>query len=207
MAATLKLTASSPPQSFTEPLTLAEVKKFLNLPDQRSPIDTAEDAELTAMIASAREVAELHQHRDLVVKQWDLTLDYFPCDQIALRPSLVSVDLVQYTDSTGTVTALTPTTEYISDTSKDPGLVMPPYGESWPSFTPWPSSAVLIRFTAGLSNTDPFWSDAGQRVLIGMRMLISAWFNGRLPYEPGLNMLEYPWTITQCLSAGSVPMV
>jgi hypothetical protein len=56
-------TGSSPPQSFNEILTLAEVKSYLRLPD-RSPADQAEDDELTSPIVAAREQAEIMQGRD-----------------------------------------------------------------------------------------------------------------------------------------------
>lgn len=202
----LALTVTSPVQSFDEPLSLAEVKAFLGLPE-RSPADSEEDAMLEGFIAGAREVAEILQNRDLVEKQYDLALDYFPC-QIELRTPLVSVDLVQYTDSDGDETALVEDTDYIVDLAR--GLVMPPYSESWPSVTLWPSSGVLLRYTSGLSSTDAFWADAGARVKIGMKHLISAWFNGRLPFEntPGAQQsVELPYTVTALLSMGAVPRV
>ena len=35
---------------------------------------------------------------------------------------------------------------------KSPGLVAPPYNSMWKVFTPWPSSAILIRYTSGFAN-------------------------------------------------------
>lgn len=200
----LELTVSSPVQTFTEPLTLAQVKTFLNLPD-RSPTDAAEDALLEAYITAARETAELFQNRDLVRKQWDMRLDAFWTDEIQLRSPLVSVDLVKYKDSDGIETTLTETTDYIYDTGKHPGIVMPPYGDSWPAFTVWPSSAVTIRFTSGYSATDAFWSDAGARLEVGMKLLISQWFNGRIPFEPSMQVSEYPFAVTALFSHGALP--
>jgi len=199
----LALTVTSPVQSFIEVLTLGEAKAFLNLPD-RSPSDAAEDAMIDSFIAGAREQAEILQGgRDLVQKQYDLSLDYFPLE-IELRRPLVSVDLIQYTNSDGATTVLVANTDYIVDLAR--GLVMPPYGESWPSFTAWPSSAVLVRFTSGLSLTDAFWADAGARVKIGMLHLISHWYTGRLPFEMGvLAAQEYPFTVTHLLTSGAVP--
>lgn len=204
------LTETSPAQSFTEPLTLAEVKAYLNLPE-RSPADSAEDADLELMITAARDIAEGLQGRDLVRKQWDLYHDAFWSHKIRLSAPLVSVDLVQYTDSDGLATALVADTDYIVDTKKQPGLVMPAYGESWPSFTAWPSSAVLIRFTSGYESTDVFWSgDAGTRIKRGMLLLINHWFTGRLPFEPNMqsmNGIEYPFAVTACLSFGALTRV
>jgi uncharacterized phiE125 gp8 family phage protein len=201
---TLNLTASSPPQSFVEPLTLADMKSFLNLPP-RSPVDNSEDAQINAFISGARNQAEIMQGRDLVVKQWDLSLDYFFKYQIELRPSLQSVDLVTYRDRLGNVYPLIQNVDYIVDASKQPGLITPKYNVIWPSFVAWPTSAVLVRFTAGLTSTDPFWSDIGQLVKNGMRLLISAWFNNRLPFELGSGVVdEYPYTVTNCLRAGGL---
>ena len=200
---TIELTVASPPQSFCEPLSLAEVKKHLELPE-RSPADAAEDAMLEGFVIAARDVAELFQNRDLTEKQYDLHLDYFPCE-IELRTPLRSVDLLRYRDSAGDYTTLTEGTDYIVDTAR--GLVMPLYGGSWPSFTAWPSSAVLCRFTSGLAEDHPFWSGPGQRILVGMKELISHWFNGRLPFEPTTAIAEYPLTLRCLLGFGAVPRV
>ena len=200
----IALTVTSPPQSFTEPLTVAEVEHYLSLPSL-SPDDENRTALLESLISAAREVAELHQGRDLVQKQFDLTLESFPAS-IALLPHLVTVDLVQYTDSGGTVTALTENTDYIVDTAKQPGVIMPVYGESWPTFTPWPSSPILVRFTAGLAATDAFWADAGKRIVVGMKMLIKHWYESpeAIP-KPGSTGAEIPFGISVLLGSGAIP--
>lgn len=197
----LKLTDSSPAQTFgDEPLTLGEVAPFLNLPAPNLG-NAGEVAMIESFIAGAREQAEFLQGRDLVVKQYDLSLDCFPCE-IELREPLVVVDLIQYRDSDGVTYDLAENTGYIVDMAR--GLVLPPYGESWPSFTPWPSSAVLVRFRSGLQATDPFWNDSGKRLKIGMLYLISEWYNNRLAFELGASAVqEYPYRITQLLSAGA----
>lgn len=201
--ANLAITVTSPPQTFREPLTVAEVEHFLHLP-ALSPEDADRTALLESLIIAAREVAENYQGRDLVEKQWDLTLSGFPA-VVELRPHLQTVDLVQYTDSGGTAHTLTETTDYIVDTAKQPGVIMPPYGESWPSFTAWPTSPVLVRFTSGLSSADIFWSDAGQRVLIGMKKLIELWFNESEILPPGSSGASIPFGIQMLLSTGGVP--
>ena len=166
----LTLTVTSPVQTFTELLTAAEVKEWLKISDP-SPADSVFDDELTLMIQAAREKCEQYQGRDLVSKQWDLTLDYFRATQIELREPLVSVDLVQYKDSGGTTTALTANTGYIVDTPRS--LIQPPYGESWPSFTAWPSSGVTIRFTSGAAPAHV------QLLKIAMLHAIEYWFSGK----------------------------
>lgn len=204
MLGTLSLTVSSPAQSIVEPITLAEAKAYLGVPE-RSPADYYENELIETLISAARDIAETHQKRDLAVKQYDLALDGFPVREIELRPHLVSVDLVRYRNSDGAYTTLVTDTDYIADTAKQPGLVMPAYGKSWPSFTRYPSSAVLIRFTAGVGPADPWWDDCGKRVKAGMLMLISMWFSNRLPFGDQNAEVEYPYAVTACLSYGGVP--
>jgi uncharacterized phiE125 gp8 family phage protein len=202
--ASLRLTETSPAQTFIEPLTLDLVKDYLKIPP-RSPADSFEDDELTTFISAAREQAEILQNRDLVRKQWDLHHDYWPSYRIEMRDPLRSVDLVQYQDSNGDFTTLNENADYIVDANKGPGVLAPPYNATWPTFTPWPSSSILIRFTSGYSGDDPFWNGAGARIKTGMLMLISAWYNNRLPFEKGADPTqEYPYAVTSCLSYGAL---
>lgn len=176
----IELTVASPPQSFVEPISLAQVRSWLGI-TETEPIDTEQDAMLNGFISAARNVAESEYGRHLVVKQFDLHLDSFSGAGIDLgQYPMQSVDLVQYTNSDGTVTALTATTDYIVDASRH--LILPAYGVSWPSFTPYPSSAVLIRFTSGYPPSHPFWAaDDGQTLIQGMKILIAEWHENRLP--------------------------
>ena len=201
---TLELTVSSPPQRFREPLEVLEVATYLNLPPSTFT-DLEKNAELRAMIIAAREQAEILQGRDLVPKQWDLALDYFPTC-VELRTPLLSVDLVSYRNSDGSLVTLAESTDYMFDTSK--GLLQPAYGKTWPSFTAWPSSAVLVRFTSGYALDSPFWLDAGERIKVGMRMLVSAWFTNKMPFAIGMGLAhEMPFAVTHLLSSGAVPRV
>lgn len=203
----LNLTQQSPVQTFVEPLTNSEMYSYLKIP-ARSPVDPEEDDFITSMISASREQAEILQGKDLVRKQWDLTYDYWMSYRIQLRSPLVSVDLVQTTDSNGDVAVLQegPNANYIVDFTKQPGTISPPYNNgTWPTFTPYPSSAVLIRFTSGYSSLDPFWKDSGARIKIGMKLLISAWYNNRMPFEKGAAATqEYPYAVTSCLSYGAL---
>jgi uncharacterized phiE125 gp8 family phage protein len=199
----INLTETSPPQSFVEPLGLVEMKSYLSLP----PSWPEEDL-ILEMISAARWQAEIAQNRELVRKQYDLSMDYWPSYRIELRTPLVSVDLVRYQKSDGSFVTMAANTDYIVDLAKHPGIIAPTYNTTWPSFTPWPSSAILIRFTSGMASSDPFWSARGALIKKGMRLLISAWFNNRLPFEKGLDaMSEYPYAVTSCLNYGAVPRV
>ena len=197
----LNLTDSSPAQVFVEPITLSEIATYLKI-DDPAPEDSA-TLELRGMIAAARAQAEILQGCDLIRKSWDLTMDYFQW-QIKLRHPLVSVDAVRFTDSSNTQTVVSPAT-YMIDRAKRPGVVMPVYGKQWPSFMGSPSSAVLVQFTSGYLPTDQFWLGPGSLVKNGMKLLISHWYNKRLPFERGVAATnEYPYAVTACLSAGAL---
>lgn len=192
----LKLTVTSPVQTPTEPITLAEAKTFLRLPDF-SPEDAAANSLIEGMIQGAREQAEVLQGKPLVSAQYDLTLDVFDREEIFLSDSLSSVDLVKYRNSAGDWTTLTANTDYITDTTR--GYVMPPYDGSWPSFTAWPSSAVVVRFTVAPPAIPKI-------VKQGMLLLIAAWHENRLPFELGASAVqEYPFAVTSCLSHDALP--
>lgn len=199
----LNLTDASPSQQFVEPMEVADVGKYLSL----SPSQIEDQADmLLALITAARVQAEIKQNRDLVRKQWDLSLDYWPEYRIKLRGPLASVDLVQTKDFTGATAALIENTDYVVDLAKQPGEIRPMFNRTWPSFTPWPTSALLIRFTSGYTPDSAFWSDTGAQVRVGMKYLISGWFNERIPFALGASV-ELPYSIDACLSYGAVPRV
>ncbi len=214
--ATLELTESSPEQSFTELFSRDAVKSFLGL---STVADPALDLEIDGYITGAREQAEIFQGRDLVVKQWDMWRDsWFAAPnplvpdgrqygigngEIILKPSLRTVDLIEYTDYTGITRTAVEGTDFVKDIHRQPGVIMPMYGKTWPVFISAPNSSILIRFTSG-------WTagQVPQLVKQGMQLLISAWFNNKLPFELGPGTIqEYPMTVTHCLSYGAIPRV
>jgi uncharacterized phiE125 gp8 family phage protein len=198
---TLRLTDTDPAQTFVEPVAVTDVKDYLRI----DAGDTGQDAQIGVMISAAREQAEIFQNRDLVRKQWDLHYDYWPAYRIQLRAPCVSVDLVEYTDLTGAVTMMATPADYFVDIAKQPAIVTPPWNRSWPAFTPAPSSAILVRHTSGYTNASPFWAGSGARVKMGMQMLISAWFEHRIPFERGSSSdAEFPFSVTSCLSYGAL---
>lgn len=198
---TLNPTDSSPVQEPVELLDVFnDIVPYLSLP---SAIDGSVIHEIEGYIAGAREQAEILQGRDLVTKQWDLSLDYWPDGPIALRDPLRSVDLIEWRDDTGNYTSLVEDVDYIVDTRKHPGIVFPPAGSSWPSGPLWPSSPILVRFTSG-----PDATRVSRLIKQGMLLLISAWFNNKLPFELGASAVqEYPYAVTSCLSYGALRSV
>jgi uncharacterized phiE125 gp8 family phage protein len=202
---TRRLTDSSPAQSFTEPLSVTEMQDYLKIP-VRSPADTAEIALLRSFISGARAAVEEEQGGlELIARQWDHYFDYWPASSvIPIGNPLQSVELVQYRDSDNVLHTLTENTDYIVDTAKRPGIIAPTYNASLPSFTAWPSSAVMIRYTSGYRTTDAWWSgETGEKNKNAMRWLISEWFNKRL-LDTG-NATDVSWQLRMCLSGGVPP--
>jgi len=209
---TLTLTDASPAQTFAQPLDTDETMKFLGL-----ELDDENRDMVEGFIKGALVQAEICQNRDLMIKQCDLSRDYWPLGPtwrqtwVELRAPLVSVDLVKYQDSNGTWTTLTEGTDYIVDASKQPGIIAPPYNHWWPLYTPWPSSSLLIRFTSGMAPDSQFWTgEHGSNVLIGMKMLVRDWFDNRNPRVLGRGeTLAMPFAgedpITLLLSSGALP--
>jgi len=113
---------------------------------------TADDDNLTDLIKDGREEAERITRRAILTQTWDYYLDEFPDEDFIKIPfgNLQSVTHVKYTDSDGTQTTMTVTTDYIVETNGEQcGRIVLPYGESWPSFTAYSSNPIVIRFVCG----------------------------------------------------------
>ena len=118
--------------------------------------DTTEDAILTTLITAARQRVEAITCRALILQTWDGWLDVFPRRPFIRLPfgQIQSVTSIAYTDSAGTVTTMTVTTDYLVDSSSEPGRIVLPYAVSWPS----PSSLttvnpIAIRWICGYGAT------------------------------------------------------
>jgi hypothetical protein len=182
------LTVTSPVQTFTEPVTADEVFQFCRLPGD---LDGLLLDQLETFITAAREMAEGLQGRDLVVKQYDYRLDFWPYE-ISLGDHVSSVDLLQHTSDAGVTTTMSVTTDYIVDTTR--GLVLPPVNGTWPTTALYPTSAILCRYTV----TPPA---INKHVKTGILHLVKHWLDA-VQFEAG-TVAEYPYTITALLSFGA----
>jgi uncharacterized phiE125 gp8 family phage protein len=112
-----------------------------------------EDDLLNDIITSAREHVEDITRRSLLTQTWDYYLDEWPDgDKIELPFGNLQTDglSVKYTDSDGDQTTMTLTTDYLIETNGEGcGYIVLPYGESWPSFTAYPSNPIVVRYVAG----------------------------------------------------------
>jgi uncharacterized phiE125 gp8 family phage protein len=118
--------------------------------------NVSEDTLLTDLIETARRDVENDTGRKLITQ----TIDYYPKgwpegDRIKLPyGNLQSITSIIYTDSDGTATTLTPTTDYTAELNGNQcGFVVLPYGGSWPSVTLHPSNPICIRYICGYGAT------------------------------------------------------
>lgn len=129
-----------------EPITLIEAKNHLRVDE----ILTEDDMLITSLITVAREWCENFTRRALGAQVLELVLDDFPYkDYIEIpRPPLQSVESIKYKDSDGQE-FLFSSADYAVNTDSEPGIIAKGYWNEWPTFVPYPSGAVRIRYTAG----------------------------------------------------------
>ena len=122
-----------------------------------SEATSVEDDYITELITAAREYAEEVSHKAIGEQKWTLMLDDFPAgDKVILPyPPLISVSSVTYLDSTGASATMSASESsgFIVDTDAEPGKIFLAYGNTWPSFTPYPYNAVRILYTCGYAST------------------------------------------------------
>lgn len=138
----MALIVIDPPTS--EPVTPAEAKAS---PSFRV-VGATDDADITALIKTARETAEAITRRAFITQTLELVLDGFPTGGIELYcPPIQSVTSIKYIDTDGVEQTLS-SDLYDLDSDSEPGMVAPAYGESWPA-TQDQINAVRVRYVAG----------------------------------------------------------
>lgn len=113
-----------------------------------------EDSGIFIYVGAATQLAQRKLDRQLCTATLRMTLDEFPCAtrhnpyaSIRVpRPPLQSVS-VGYVNGNGTTTTMA-STDYIVDTSSEPGRITPRYGDVWPTPRDQPG-AVTVTFVAG----------------------------------------------------------
>ena len=111
-----------------------------------------EDDLLTDLIETARLDVENDSRRQIMTATWDYYLDGWPDGDYIKLPfgNLQSVTSVKYKDSDGDETTMTVTTDYLVETDgAGIGRIVLPYGETWPSFTAYPSNPISVRYVCG----------------------------------------------------------
>ena len=112
------------------------------------------DADLAAKLTEALAWCEEQTGRQFVTATWDLTFHQFP---MGGRPQLLPfghldrVDQIVYVAPDGTSTTINSAaiaTDYVVDTSREPGRIAPVFGNNWPE-TRRQSNAVVYTIQCG----------------------------------------------------------
>ena len=160
----LKLTTA--PTS--EPLTTSEVKSFLRIDN------SDEDAMVSSIISSARQMAEEYTLRAFISQTWDLWFDRWPNGRSNVlwdgtiqghanilstmqrfitipRPPLISVSYLKTYGEDDSATTFS-ASNYIVDSNSTPGRIILKTSQTWP-LSLRAGSAINIQFVAGYGTT------------------------------------------------------
>jgi uncharacterized phiE125 gp8 family phage protein len=165
-------TVITPP--ITEPLSVAEAKA-------QARISTSlDDALISMYIGAAREYLEWRTGMTVHQQTLETVWDYWPvCQRIQLPRAtpLISLTTLSYKDSAGTVTTLA-ASDYALDTDSMPGGILPAYGTTWPSFTPYPVNAIRARYVCGIATASPE-AEANDSIKVAIALIVSALYENR----------------------------
>ena len=161
------------------PVSLQHAKEHMRL-----GLDFTDDDEyLKLLIATATAWVEQYCARKLIQQTWQVFYDKFPGEKFITVPfgQLSSVTHVKYTDSDEDTTTWTDT-EYIVDTDSDPGRIVLEFGESWPSFTKYPSNPIEVQFVCGYGTTR---ADVPEPIRHALKLKIAELYEQREPFIVG----------------------
>ena len=171
---------------------------------QHLRIDVSDDDQyLESLIVAARRVAEDFARRAFMQRSMRLELSEFPLetgarsDHIKLPfPPLQSITSFEYLDTAGTFTTWS-SSNYITDTTAEPGRVYRAYGVSWPSIRPQ-HNAVRITYVCGSATGA---SAVPENYKHAMRMICERFYDDRGDYVvgPGITAVNLPQTAIDLL--------
>ena len=152
-----------------EPVSLVEAKQHLRIDH------THEDALITGLIQTAREVAEKHLNRSLIRQQWRMVRDIWPLGAVRFpRAPLIGVDQVRVADGDGVFSILS-SDLFIINSHAEPGLMVLRTGSHWPP-PGQKIGGVEIDFTAGYGDN---WNAVPAAIRLGLLQLIAHYFEMR----------------------------
>jgi hypothetical protein len=145
---------------------------------------------------------------------------YVAPSEIRLLDPTVSVDSFVYRKPDGSPVTMAANTDYVFDSLKHPAVLVPPFNQTWPDADLWPSSAVQITFTTGQGLGAITWNLATQtwaewvgtwadalgknceeRYRHGIMLLVSQWYEGRIPFEAIRFVAELPFSVTSLFTS------
>ncbi len=170
-----------------EPITLDEAKLHLR-------VDSADDnALITALITTARQLAEKETHRVFITQTWEMYLDYAPVEIDIPKPPLQATGLsIKVIDEAGTETIVSATLYDIDASDNSPGRVRLRSGCAWPSHRGFASFVIEFKAGYGLAATD-----IPEALKQGILQLLSYLYDNRGAEEipKGIKAMFWPFKI------------
>lgn len=124
----------------TEPITLQQAKDHLRV------YTADEDSYISALIVAARQMAEGRLNRTITPRVLHATFDTWGTALRLLKPPVLAVEEIAYTDATGELQVLTG--GYLVHLGSDSPRITLGFGSTWPALQPR-EGAVTVRYRAG----------------------------------------------------------
>jgi uncharacterized phiE125 gp8 family phage protein len=176
----------------TEPVTTTEAKLHCRVDH------STEDAIFTRLIETARQECEAISRRAFVTRTYTAYLDYWPGRVLELPyPPLVSISSIKYYDDAGSAAATYASSNYIVDTTSEPGRVSLKTNAEWPSVTLRPINGLEIIYTAGYGAAD----DVPDVYKAAMLLLIGHLYENReaVAVQQGISLVQLPMAVEYLL--------
>lgn len=192
----------------TEPITIDAAKEHLRIPTAF----TDDDVYIGYLITSARQQVEQILHRGLINQVWQLSLKNWPGRdyqnwplsltseidlyykynyiQLPLAAPLQSVNLVSFINSNGQTLYMYPAGfqvlpgyTYNVYTNIEPGQIVLPFSQIWPTDILMPGAPITIQYTVGYPDVATFYSkfEGASAVAMAMKLIIAYQYENRIP--------------------------
>lgn len=169
-----------------EPISLDEAKNHLK-------VDSADDNVLiTALITTARQLAERETKRAFITHIWQMYLDTAPAEIEIPKPPLQSVVAITVIDDAGAETVVNSSYYDVDASQNSPGRVKLKSGCVWPTHRNFAS--FIIEFKAGYGDAATDVPEALKQVIL---QLLSHLYENRGAEEipKGIKALFWPFKI------------
>ncbi len=181
-----------------EPLELSQIKTYHRISG------TDQDDVIASLMVAARQVVESHTGRSLITQTWEGVADAWRVP-LALKPSLQTVQSVEYYDLSGDLQTLS-SDEYRVFSYGLVGEIHPVDRVSWPMVQTRPD-AIKVTFKAGYGDEA---SDVPKAIWQAMMLLFGHFFENRESTSPiiirDLPMFGGRDTVTALLAPYTVPV-
>ncbi|TGY87351.1 hypothetical protein E5163_14885 [Marinicauda algicola] len=170
-----------------EPLSLADAKAHLRVDF------TADDGEITDLIAQCRAAIETWTRRKMIAQTWERSFAGFPlrdADPIELDlPPVASITSISYVDEDG-ATQTFAAEKYILEAGWEPGRIHLAYEQEWPA-TRAVANAVTVRFVTGRADAAAVKEKDGD-LIAALKLLLAHWYQNAAGVNVGNIVNEMP---------------